>query len=627
MKSLFNFSILILSLILMFTLVSCSKKESSDNTESPTIISPDIEKLPNTSESIQKIEDELGAAFVSVDDFPTEAITSDYTPEAGVTLIKLADSGITIDGAGATCEGSVLTVTNQGTYLLSGKLSCGKIIVNTQDEEKVKLILNGVHIISDSSAVYVLSAPKKVIFNSVAGSVNIFTDGTDYIVPDEAQVEGETYPNACIYSTADLKFSGDGEIYVKSNAGKGINTKDDIEIASGSLTVGAVDDGIRGNDSVEILGGNITVTSGADGVKSANSETAGKGYILVSDGNININAATDALQAETTLTVSGGKFNLLCAGGCDTTAISNVENSASSDARRPGGPGGGMGGMMPPGGMGGMQEGNSQKPDYSCKALKSAGDMLISGGEFTISTPDDAIHSDTALKITGGSLKIAAGDDGIHAEDSLTIDNGEIKILSSYEGIEAVEITVNGGNISVTSRDDGFNACGGTSMMGGPGGWNSSTDTTSSDENPILAFKGGTVTVDASGDGVDSNGNIIMTGGKVIVYGPTNDGNGAIDYGDGSYGMTVSGGIFLAVGASGMAETAQGEGQGVIGVRMGNISADSTVKIADSNGNTMIEFTTPKSMASLVYSSPDIVSGDNYTISVNSQELGTIAAE
>lgn len=610
--------IIILGLILTSALLLSSCNNKSDAGEN----------APTVSGDIGEIESGLEAAFEHAASFPTEAKSVDYTANDGTTTITLSDGGIKINGSGAGAEGSILTITSQGTYLLSGKLSDGKIVIDTQDGEKVKLILNGVDIKSNECAVCVLNAPKKVIFNSVSGSVNLFEDGISYIVADEEQVDGEIYPNACIYSTADLKFSGDGEIYVKSNSGKGINTKDDIEITSGSLTVSAVDDGIRGNDSVEILGGNITVTSGADGIKSANAETDGKGYILVSGGNINIDSATDALQAETALTISGGTFNLLCADGCDTSNLSSTESSTPSGGR-PGGSGGpgGHGGM---GGFGGMNDGNSQKPDYSCKAIKSAGDMLISGGEFTISTPDDAIHSDTTLKITGGSFKIAAGDDGLHAEDSLTLDGGEIKILTSYEGVEALEITVNGGKISVVARDDGFNACGGTSMMGRPGGWgeqsNSGTTDTESTETPTLTFNGGEVVVDASGDGVDSNGNIIMTGGKVYVYGPTNDGNGAIDYGDGNYNMNISGGTFLAVGASGMAETAQGNGQGVIGVRMGNIGADSTVKITDEKGNTVIEFTTPKSMSSLVYSSPSIVSGNNYTISVNGEELGTIAA-
>ncbi len=612
MKNSIKIFTLALTLTAILFFVSCNNKTPNGEVGG---------ELFDVSSEIQNLENTLNSVFEGADTFPSQPKSAEYTADAGVTWITLADGNIQINGEGAVADGSILTITNQGTYLLSGSLTDGQIVVDTNDSEKVKLILNGVAVTSSESAVCVLNAPKKVIFNSVSGSINIFTDGTDYILPDEEQIEGEIYPNACIYSTADLKFSGDGEIYIKSNTGKGINSKDDIEIASGSITVSAADDGIRGNDSVEILGGDITVISGADGIKSSNSETEGKGYILVSTGNVNIKSATDALQAETALTISGGIFNLLCANGCDTSSMSST--TTDPGVHVPGGPGGRPGGFG--GGMGGMNEGNSQKPDYSCKGIKSAGDISISGGTFIISTPDDAVHSDTSIAVSGGKFTIAAGDDGIHAEDTLIIDNGDIKILTSYEGIEAVIITVNGGKISLVSRDDGFNACGGTSMMGGPGGWSGSSDT-ESDVTPTLTFNGGEVIVDASGDGVDSNGNIVMTGGKVIVYGPTNNGNGAIDYGDRIYNMTISGGTFLAVGASGMAETAQGDGQGVIGVRMGNISADSTVKITDKKGNTVIEFTTPKSMASLVFSSPDVVSGDNYTIFVNSQELGTITA-
>lgn len=605
-------ALLLLSIALMLSSCGDAPKESTAG------------ELPDASMVIKEIESTLDSAFSKVESLNAKPVPVEFENTDGMTVIELNDSVISIDGDGAAADGSALTITKHGTYLLSGTLTDGQIVINTQDTEKVKLILNGVSVSSTSCAVYIENAPKKVILYSVEGSVNLFSDGTDYIVPDEQQTEGIIYPNACIYSTADLKLDGGGEIYILSNCGKGINTKDDLEIESGRIFVNAKDDGIRGNDSVEILGGEITVIAGADGIKSANTDTDGKGYIKILGGSINVKSATDALQSATTLDITGGIFNLLCADGC---IVENTLSEAdmSSNARRPGMSGGGMGGPGGmPGGMGGMNEGNSQKPDYSCKAIKSTAQMTISGGSFTISTPDDAFHSDTALTINGGIFNIAAGDDGLHAENELTVNNGDIKIVTSYEGVEAVLITVNGGKMSVVARDDGFNACGGVSMSGGFPKGTSTPDT--SDVIPTLAFNGGEVTVNAAGDGVDSNGNIIMTGGSVFVYGPTNNGNGAIDYGDGYYNMTISGGTFLAVGASGMAETAFGSGQGVIGVRMGNISAGSVLKITDTSDNTIIEFTTPKSMSSLVFSSANVKSGESYTVWVDSSELGTISA-
>lgn len=274
--------------------------------------------------------------------------------------------------------------------------------------------------------------------------------------------------------------------------------------------------------------------------------------------------------------------------------------------------------------MGGMEDGNSSKPEESCKALKCGTTLKISGGNITADTPDDAIHSDNILTITGGSMSLKAGDDGLHAENGLTVDNATVDITQSYEGIEAIKITINSGCVKVVSSDDGFNACGGTSMMGGgrPGELGGSIS--SSGETPTLTFNGGYVIVNASGDGIDSNGHIVMTGGTVIVYGPTNGGNGAIDFGDGSYNMTVSGGILLAVGASGMAETAQGDGQGVIAFSLGTASANTILSIADESGNEIFTFASPKTYQTVVFSSPQITKGNTYKVYYNGTHTGTL---
>lgn len=606
MKKFIIASVFILTLLIM---CSCSKASDGD-LQSSTETAP---MPPDTESGIQDIGDKLEDTFSQGTEFPTSETVAEYTPETGVTVIALSDSNTEIVGSGASVFDNTVTISSSGTYVISGKLSDGQIIVDTEDEEKVKLILNGVNISSNSSAIFVVSAPKKVILNSLKGSVNLFSDGTDYIVPDAEQVEGEIYPNACIYSCEDLKFSGDGEIYITSNCGKGINSKDDIEITSGKIIINSADDGIRGNDSVTISGGTVTVISGADGIKSSNDENAEKGYINISGGEINVKSATDAVQSASTLTVSGGTFNLLCAGGVNTATVSTTATTASDNSRRPGG-----GGMIPgiPGGGtrpgGGMNEGNSNKPNYSCKSLKSSGDIIISGGNFTISTPDDGIHSDTQISISGGVFNIAAGDDGIHADEALTVDDGDITVVTSYEAIESVVITVNGGKFSLVSKGDGFNACGGT--------------TSSGSLTPLLTFNGGDITVNASGDGIDSNGNIVMTGGKVIVYGPTDNGNGAIDFGDRNYNMTISGGTLLAVGSSGMAETATGIGQAVIGAKNVNISAGSTVSITSSDGSVIFEFTTPKSMSSIVFSSSSVYAGEKYTVKVDGKDMVTLSA-
>ena len=164
------------------------------------------------------------------------------------------------------------------------------------------------------------------------------------------------------------------------------------------------------------------------------------------------------------------------------------------------------------------------------------------------------------------------------------------------------------------------------------GGWwgqssnSGSTDTTVSTETPVLTFAGGYTVFNAAGDGIDSNGNIVMTGGTVIVYGPTDNGNGPIDFGDGNYGMTVSGGTFLAVGSSGMAESAENAGQAVLAAywRGTGLSAGEIIGITDKDGKVLAAFELPKAISSVVFSSPDLVAGTSYSIVGGGSATGTV---
>ena len=260
----------------------------------------------------------------------TEPSVGDYTP-AGETVITLGEAA-TVVGEGATAEGAVVTVTRAGTYLISGAAADGQIVVDTTDESKVTLLFNGASLTCQSGpAILVKSAPKKVVISTVAGSVSILSDGAGYVVPDEEQVEGEIYPNACIYSCEDLELIGDGALCITGNADKGINTKDDLKIKGGTLTVTSVGVGIRANDSLEMSGGTVTVNAGADGVKTANTETEGKGYLTVEGGSLYITAKGDGLSAATDLTVKGGSLVLTTT---DTDGVV-LEESAGNPTSAP----------------------------------------------------------------------------------------------------------------------------------------------------------------------------------------------------------------------------------------------------------------------------------------------------
>lgn len=537
---------------------------------------------------------------------------------ASDTVVTLLGDGATVEGSGVTVSGSVVTFTAAGTYLVSGTLNNGQLVIDTADTEKVKLILNGVSVsCADGPAVYVVSAPKKAILYTAENSVNLLSDGSGYVVPDEAQVEGVVYPNACVYACDDLKLDGAGTLQITAYGDKGINTKDDLEITGGTVLVTAPGAGIRANDSVEMTGGSVTVTTtGGDGLKTSNVETEGSGWIRISGGALYISAVGDGIYAATDLTVTDGTL-VLTTLNTDGSALKESTTSSTSITS----------GRF--GGFGGMGEGNSDKPDFSAKGLKAGGTLTVSGGKVTLVTLDDGIHSDDTVIIAGGQLYIRAGDDGIHADKVLTLSGGNTEVAQSYEGLEALKINILGGTNRVTSTDDGMNASGGTTSgmqpggpgpggrpgIGGRGTTTSGTIATTTEDTPLLTIAGGFTVVNAGGDGIDSNGNIDMTGGTLLVFGPTNSGNGAIDTGDGGYGMTVSGGTLLAVGASGMAETADNNGQAVWTTPLrSTVAANTLLGLMDGDGKIICAYQLPKSISSIVFSSPDLVSGQTYTL-------------
>lgn len=562
-------------------------------------------------------------------------------PTAG-TYTGQTDAVIRLTGGGAEVEGkadgvhvsdSVVTITRAGTYLLSGVLENGQLVVDTSDTEKVKLILCGVSVsCQDGPALLVKSAPKKVILYTAAGSVNLFSDGANYIVPDDQQVEGGLYPNACIYACDDLKLDGEGILQVSGNADKGINTKDDLEICGGKVNVRSVGTAVRGKDSVEMSGGTVTltVTGEGDGIKTANADTEGKGNVSVSGGSLFITCVGDGISAAKELTVTGGHLVVT------TMDAGGKELKEPTSQGTTGGAPGGFGGF---GGRPGM-EGNANKPSISAKGLKAGGNITLSGGKLTLTTVDDGLHAGNTVLISDGELYIRAGDDGIHADKVLTISGGSTEVAQSYEGLEANKINILGGTNRITASDDGTNANGGTAGgMGGPGGNRpgggmrpgrasdpgAAPAATDTGDTPLLTIAGGYTVVNAGGDGIDSNGNIVMTGGVLYVFGPSDNGNGAIDYGDGNCSMTISGGTLLAVGSSGMAQAPANNGQAVFAASTRtSMTAGTKVGLCDADGRVLIAFELPKSIASIVFSSPELVAGSEYTVVTGGSASGEI---
>ena len=185
-------------------------------------------------------------------------------------------------------------------------------------------------------------------------------------------------------------------------------------------------------------------------------------------------------------------------------------------------------------------------------------------------------------------------------------------VLESFEGLEGSSVLISGGQIELHDTDDGINSTGtrNNDSFDGMGGF---VGMGLSDAN--LLISGGSLVVYAQGDGIDSNGTIMVTGGDTRIYGPTSGANGALDY---QTSASVSGGSFLALGASGMAMNFSLATQGALLVNMQG-SSDSTITICDALGEALYTAQSPKSFGSVLLTLPSLKQGETYTLTVGNQ--------
>ena len=249
-----------------------------------------------------------GSTSQSVD---STSIIADFDDDDFTSTVNEAATTITLNGdsisagAGVTVNGSTATITAAGTYQVSGTLSDGQLIVETEDEENVTLLLAGANIHNENgSPIYVANA-EKVIITLVESTENNLSDGANYANLDES---GE--PNAAIFSHDDLTINGTGVLNVSANYKNGIASKDDLKITGGTITVTAVDDGLKGKDSVSVKDSVITINAGGDGIQSTNVDEAEKGFVAIEGGTFNINAGDDAISAATSFVIDSGSITI-----------------------------------------------------------------------------------------------------------------------------------------------------------------------------------------------------------------------------------------------------------------------------------------------------------------------------
>lgn len=524
---------------------------------------------------------------------------------------------ITLNGASAEADSDsvqisegIVTISAEGTYIISGTLDEGQIVVCVQDSEKVQLVLDEATIqCADSAALYVAEGDK-VFVTLATGTENALINGGTFADEQDESIDG------ALFSRQDLTINGSGTLHITSSAGHGIVCNDDLVLTGGTISVSSASHGLKANDSVRMTGVlTLSVDAGKDGIHAENDEDDSLGFVYIEQGTFSLEAEGDGLSASAYMQILDGTFAITAGGG----SVNATKESSDQ-----------WGGFMDRGGgpqrqMSESEQTSSEDDSTSMKGLKAAGDLTIVSGTFQIDSADDAVHANASITVRGGTFDITTGDDGMHADDTLTITDGTIAISESYEGLEALHVDIQGGNITLTSSDDGLNAAGGTDASGTEGGRDGmfGGGGMSASSGGTITISGGILNINASGDGIDANGTIEITGGYTVVCGPTQGDTATLDY---DAAASISGGTFIGTGASGMAQTFSDAQQGLISVSLNAQTEGTAITLTDQDGNEIISYTPELSYAVIILSSPDIISGETYTLTAGTVS-GSVTAE
>lgn len=433
------------------------------------------------------------------------AASGSYT-EQNATLIEFSDGSVTAAGAysGYEIDGTAISITEAGTYVLSGACADGSVTVK-KEVTGVTLVLDGLDLTSTTTSPITINKSAEATLLAAAGSENTVADSAD-ANDESAAIKVKTGGTLTLGGTGSLTVDGNYKNGIKGAAQSSI-TVDELV-----LTIDAVDDGLSCDDALTILGGTLEINAGGDAVKASpdvddetEPDTVSKGDITISGGTLTLVSAADGVQADGDLNISGGTFDITANGGHETVLAEGAD---------------------------------------SCKGIKSDGTLSVTGGTFTIDSADDALHA-ADVSVTGGSFTLSTSDDAVHADNALTIGaEGNdaavpaIVITDSYEGLEGTTVTVYSGDLDITASDDGVNAA--------------NSDIGERSDLFAIQISGGDLYICAGADGLDSNNDINMTGGTVEVYGADSGMDTAIDY-DGTF--TLDGGTLFGAGMTPSAGT------------------------------------------------------------------------
>ena len=595
-----------------------STGETSADNAAATSESTDSE---NAMESASDINFDLELTESTIDTEFTDREKSGSYKVSEAVKITLNKTTATVSGSGAKADGSTITITEEGVYIVSGTLEDGQIIVDASDSDKVQIVLDGVNINCETNAAIYVREADKVFITLAENSSNTLGGGNEYTQIDDNTVDG------VIFSKSDLVCNGTGSLTIEADYKHGIVSKDDLVITGGTYKITAADNGITAKDQLKILDGSFDIDAANSAVKAKNADNAELGNIYIAGGIFTIEAEQDGFHATGSIVVDDG-----------TITVNSGDDGFHAELDT-------------------IIRGGTILVEKSNEGLEGKR-VVVNGGDITVNASDDGINAansgddgaNAANSGDGGVNAANSGDDGANAtnpganaagsgdddsnaassnnDSSAAVNSGDDSSISgAADGKEPPQMppdTENGSDMQPSQDFDPENAPSGGNapqnfdpgnapsdgdapqmMQGGPGGGGNS--------ELYIKITGGTLTVSADGDGLDSNGGLLVTGGTTIVYGPTSDGDSALDY-DGS--AIVSGGILAAIGSAGMVESFDEDStQPVITYYCTETqSADTTITLTDSDGSALFTVTPEKAYASIVLTCPEMKLDATYTL-------------
>ena len=521
----------------------------------------------------------------------------------GAAVITLTGDGASISGNGAYVYDGDVVIAEAGRYVLSGSLEDGSIIVDAHDSSKVWILLDGVEINCSDDACIQVDQADKVFLTLAEGSQNILTSGSVY--SDTALSDGT---DGAIFAHDDLTINGSGSLTVTAQYSHGISANDDLVITGGTITISAVDDAIHANDSIRIKDVAITVTAGDDGLLTSNEVE--NGYLYIESGTLDITASGDGIHTTGDITVAGGEIN-----------ISAGDDGIHSDAS-----------VF-------VQSGTILISD--CYEGIEALIIDVSGGDVSINCEDDGFNANGGSSdMFGGGGQMGGGrndgtfghggmrgsgtDDGTTGERPTPPDMGEEGMTGERptppdmgeEGMSGEMPTPP--DMSGESMSGGMPAGQETETASGSG--QSSADT--EDVETYISISGGNIRIvneiGQDADGLDSNGDIKISGGTIYISLLGTGSNCAVDYASESGGVAeITGGTIIACGASSMAEGFDStSSQASILYNTSTVAeAGTTLTVTDADGSVLLSWEVPCSFSSALISCPEMKVGGTYTVS------------